>query len=830
MSFGSLFEDPLGTLNPLLALARKLAIEIRKKHYRDLFRLQPLTLFVAGAGNDSGQPAERFFPAALSLDSTVGSQVISVGAVGSGWTIGPFNDRADSRASFSNIGKGVSVAAPGTGVLSVDVGRASLPYICRGPAVPQVTTNSGTGPVPWDVFCGTSAATPVVAGAAALLKALDPSLTPLEIKLVIQQTATPIAAAAWGNWADPRRLDIAAAVQRVLAFRGASGPFPGLALSLGLVAEEDGTTPFNPGRKRYLWVPDSRNDRLVRLQLRPGFDDDFSKAEPKVPAGDLRAAGCVQPVAIEGSPSGDKLFIACRGSQRLLVWNANTDEPARFQFNGASVSATIGLPHPITPELPVEMALSPDGRTLAVPLAGRRVAFVNTRTHELSSLRYALNAKRGELRALGFVHEFSGEGRATLFAVTSGTEPALVRTQEVGDPPYWPISSASRLKVRDLKPIGIRPQTLGVQDFDDSMHVYPVYAGPRISAVPVAASAHDDTHLSLVAGATADGLMESTLPGRTFDVSGRTVTMPNFGAQDFVFDATLPDSLLSTAVAGARDMVVDRERKLAWILFRLTGNVGLSLFEGGSRSFQQVSGATRINGTFFGPRSQIGLTVGRDPTPVAGGAGTAVTSPVDRTVDFTQGRFYIQSQFPSSLEIEQGGGLLASHFAGSPPVLRVYNAVRMKQAFDRIDGHPIVSPADTPLEEGDAQPLAAEFPDSSSFPVQAAHDLAFMPRISVAAPAGGTVQHGDLSVHLLLHDEGITRVRCRILDDVGAQILPPVERNLNDAERKLGVTLGNQPACRFASFTAGDWVLEVAGFKGAELAAVARVPFRKSPP
>lgn len=44
----------------------------------------------------------------------------------------------------------------------------------------------------WAAFSGTSAAAPQLAGAAALLKQLDPSLAPWEVKLLLQYTATPV--------------------------------------------------------------------------------------------------------------------------------------------------------------------------------------------------------------------------------------------------------------------------------------------------------------------------------------------------------------------------------------------------------------------------------------------------------------------------------------------------------------------------------------------------------------------------------------------------------------------------------------------------------------
>lgn len=84
--------------------------------------------------------------------------VVAVGAI----------DSADKRASFSQTGAHISLAAPGVGILST--------YLAGG-----TTTMSGT-----------SMATPHVAGVAALIKAVKPSATGVEIADILRSTARPL--------------------------------------------------------------------------------------------------------------------------------------------------------------------------------------------------------------------------------------------------------------------------------------------------------------------------------------------------------------------------------------------------------------------------------------------------------------------------------------------------------------------------------------------------------------------------------------------------------------------------------------------------------------
>lgn len=82
-------------------------------------------------------------------------------------TVGSTTD-TDARSGFSNIGKCLDIFAPGSNITSAGIGSD--------------TTTS--------VKSGTSMASPHVAGAAALVKALNPSFTPQQVRDYLVNTAT----------------------------------------------------------------------------------------------------------------------------------------------------------------------------------------------------------------------------------------------------------------------------------------------------------------------------------------------------------------------------------------------------------------------------------------------------------------------------------------------------------------------------------------------------------------------------------------------------------------------------------------------------------------
>ena len=98
------------------------------------------------------------------------ANVVTVAAVG----------RTGGRASYSNYGSLVDIAAPG-GDQSTGTTNGVLSTLNSGSDAPSSDT--------YAYYQGTSMATPHVAGAAALLYSLDPSITPAEVESLLKSTS-----------------------------------------------------------------------------------------------------------------------------------------------------------------------------------------------------------------------------------------------------------------------------------------------------------------------------------------------------------------------------------------------------------------------------------------------------------------------------------------------------------------------------------------------------------------------------------------------------------------------------------------------------------------
>jgi serine protease len=140
---------------------------------------------VCAAGNDSSRRA--MYPAAY-------PDAISVTATGGN----------DARASYSNYGSTVDIAAPG-GDHGDYNGDGYDDFILQ-----NTFSGSSQG---YCFFAGTSMASPHVAGVVALVKAADPSLTNSEIRSIVESTATDLGSSGWDQYFSNGLVNAAAAVE-----------------------------------------------------------------------------------------------------------------------------------------------------------------------------------------------------------------------------------------------------------------------------------------------------------------------------------------------------------------------------------------------------------------------------------------------------------------------------------------------------------------------------------------------------------------------------------------------------------------------------------------
>ncbi|MCC6642631.1 MAG: S8 family serine peptidase, partial [Deltaproteobacteria bacterium] len=558
------------------------------KYWADLIRSRPDALFVASAGNDHVS-AHTHVPSAMSFTNLtdggaqVRDRVISVGAVATGWRHKPAYGRADVRASFSNYGVGVDIAAPGENVLSVSVAPERQDS-CRPAPLPA---NSS-----FDYFCGTSAAAPLVSGTAGLMSGISLALTPAELKTLLVETATPLrsvpGSTGWGAWAAPRRLDVLRAVQMAMRHRA----FP-----------VSGTAPakYLPGLRRYLWVPDRPGDALVRVLLKSPFERTLDGQQLVIdPPANLAAASCTEPYAVQPSASGDKVYVACRGTNQILVWFANINEEADFEAtpqHESRIPLSLGGVSYALPVFPsVQMAMSRDGQVLAIPLRDRRVAFLDTRSDRIVDVKkFRASVSTGELRALAF------GANDTLYALTSdGITGQLARKPRASTAARWRIDETAGLKVVGVgepfaSPPSRRPSGLAILPRTAGDHVYVLYDHDESAA---AATVHRGSDLALVdPPGSANGRIRGSIPNRVAEpfVAGDMVGFP-------IGSFAVFSSLLRTGTASVEGMAIDPLRGLAYMAFHGSGNLAHLKADAATGSFQQLASATRVLGDFLEPR------------------------------------------------------------------------------------------------------------------------------------------------------------------------------------------------------------------------------------
>jgi serine protease len=109
-----------------------------------------------------------------------------------------------SKVGFSDLGSAISIAAPGGNCVNIDPGSPCLYPILttanRGTRGPEAAGSIWTDST--NITVGTSFATPIVAGVAALVLSARPELTPQELRTTLQRTARPFPTSGSDNGPD----------------------------------------------------------------------------------------------------------------------------------------------------------------------------------------------------------------------------------------------------------------------------------------------------------------------------------------------------------------------------------------------------------------------------------------------------------------------------------------------------------------------------------------------------------------------------------------------------------------------------------------------------
>jgi len=164
----------------------------------------PARVINLSLGGDGICDASTGYPDAVSEINAAGAVIVASAGNSAGHAVGvPANcpgviavgglRHAGTKVGFSDLGPEVSLSAPAGNC--VDIGPNDP---CVYPLL--TTTNAGTrAPVAassiytdsFNISLGTSFSAPLVAGTAALMLSVDPSLTPLDVRLIMQATARP---------------------------------------------------------------------------------------------------------------------------------------------------------------------------------------------------------------------------------------------------------------------------------------------------------------------------------------------------------------------------------------------------------------------------------------------------------------------------------------------------------------------------------------------------------------------------------------------------------------------------------------------------------------
>lgn len=363
--------------------------------------------FATGAGGRGGRGCVVLFASGNgdeSVDSDGYASYSKVIAVGS-------STNTDRRSGFSDFGTSLDLVAPG-GDISAS-GFYGLTTTDRTGAVGYTGNNYA---LPDDLFAGTSAATPVAAGVAALVLSRDPGLTSREVQLRLESTADKIDPAG-GNYDavtghsdqyGSGRVNALAALQATIPGQTFSisgtitlpsgAPAVGVtvvAVDYGAIATTgiDGTYTIDslpagstlvvPSDPRYTFIPPSRDivvngdvtgvDFVAQPVAAVDLIDPPSSTVINTPIYTLRATTANDSIVqrVEFERTGDVVDF----TRASLITIPDADQagpslvtdvlPVNLTGNVARLTATVRISHPRVQDLVITL-IAPDGRRIGL--------------------------------------------------------------------------------------------------------------------------------------------------------------------------------------------------------------------------------------------------------------------------------------------------------------------------------------------------------------------------------------------------------------------------------------------------------------------------------
>ncbi len=190
--------------------------------------------------------------------------------------------QSDSKASFSNYGNHIDLAAPGVGILS--------------------TVLSGG----YQAWSGTSMASPVVAGVAALLHEQGPDRTPADVEELLEQSAVDLGASGWDQLFGWGRIDAGAALELGAEENPNQTPAPTFTLPPQPTVGPPTATP-TPAEDWVQQVEDLINRERQQFDLPPLYTDSALRQAASRHVVDMESGGFCGHGGTDGSTPYDRM-------------------------------------------------------------------------------------------------------------------------------------------------------------------------------------------------------------------------------------------------------------------------------------------------------------------------------------------------------------------------------------------------------------------------------------------------------------------------------------------------------------------------------------------